>query len=361
MLDLLLRVLAFAAGAALVIYTVMGAIRSFVLPRNDLVITNKWTYLIIRRLFSSLTSLFNTFAQRDRIMAMYAPTSLIMLEISWLLMVAVGYTGIYWGIGEGSLIECFKISNSALLTLGSDDAKSIAGSILTYSEATFGLLLLTLLISYLPTIYQAYSRRELVVARLERRAGTPMSAPVLLIWLNRTGSLLDDGPQWEAWEEWFVELEENHTSLPVLVYFRSPQSGRSWITAMGTLLDAAALIMSTVDQRRDPKIELCFKAGCVALNRVSRYFQERIRSTPEKYGGENDPMKDPQRDEFMRTYDLLAETSIPLVSDKEAAWEKYHLLRRHYSHAVEYLAKLTMAPDLKPITPQADDTKEADK
>jgi hypothetical protein len=360
MLDLLLRVLAFVAGSALVIYTVVGAIRAFVLPRNDVIIINKWTYLSIRRLFTGLTSLFNTFAQRDRIMAMYAPISLVALDIVWLLLVAAGYTAIYWAIGEGSWLACFKFSNSALLTLGSEKAVSTAGSILSYSEATLGLLLITLLISYLPTIYQAYSRRELVVARLERRAGTPVSAPGLLVWLHRSGSLLDHGPQWEAWEGWFMELEETHTSLPILAFFRSPQPGRSWITAMGTILDSAALVMSTVDQPRDARIELCFKAGCIALNRISRYFQERTRSVPAPYVGASDPMKDPTRDEFMRAYELLADTDIPLIADRNAAWEKFHLLRSRYSHAVEYVAKLTMAPPLNPISPQKADIEEAD-
>ncbi|GAB2462347.1 hypothetical protein GCM10011375_13940 [Hymenobacter qilianensis] len=361
MLDVVLRVLAFGAGAALVVYTVMGAIRSFVLPRNDLVIINKWMYWVIRKLFTALTSLFKTFAARDRIMAMYAPVSLVALEIVWLVLVALGYTAIYWAIGEGSLIDCFKFSNSSLLTIGSEKADSLAGDILSYSEATLGLLLITLLISYLPTIYQAYSRRELVVARLERRAGTPVSALGLLVWLQRTSLLADEGPQWEQWEEWCMELEETHTSLPVLAYFRSPQPGRSWVTALGTILDTAALRISTVDKPRDARIELCFKAGCIALTRIARFFQERTRSKPAPYLGPTDPMQNPSHEEFLRAYELLSETDVPVVADKEAAWNKYHLLRSRYTHAVEYLAKLTMAPAIKPVAPHKEDVKEANQ
>lgn len=361
MLDLILRVLALTAGSALVIYTVLGAIRSFILPRNDLVIINKWFYLVIRKLFTAVTALFKTFAQRDRIMAMYAPVSLVVLEIVWLVLVSLGYTAIYWAIGEGSVIDCFKFSNSSLLTIGSEKAHSLAGDILSYSEATLGLLLITLLISFLPTIYQAYSRRELIVARLERRAGTPVSALGLLIWLQRTSPLEDEGPQWGQWEEWCMELEETHTSLPVLAYFRSPQPGRSWVTALGTILDTAALRISTVDKPRDVRIELCFKAGCVALARITRFFQERTRSKPASHLGPADSMQDPSREEFLRAYQLLSETDVPVVADQEAAWNKYHLLRSRYTHAVEYLAKLTMAPAIKPITPNRKDVEEAEQ
>lgn len=361
MLDLPLRILAFTLGATLVLYTVLGAVRSFVLPRNELVAVNKWTYTSIRYLFGTITHFAYTYARRDRIMALYAPISLVMLPIVWLLLVGVGYTAMYWAMGEGTVEKCFEISNSALLTLGSDSPDSLVANVLTYSEATFGLLLITLLISYLPTMYQAYSRRELTVARLERRAGTPMSATVLLVWLNRTGSLLDDGPQWENWEEWFVELEENHTSLPILAFFRSPQPGRSWVTAMGIILDAAALVMSTVAVPRDSKIELCFKAGCISVNRISRYFRDRTRSEPAQDDRTGDPMHDPSREDFLAAYRMLAQTDISLQPDQEAAWKEYHLLRSRYTHAVEYMAKLTMAAELKPITPQEDDMKEADK
>jgi hypothetical protein len=360
MLDLLLRILAFVAGSALVVYTVLGAIRAFILPRNDVININRLTYLGIRHLFTWLTSLFNTFAQRDRIMAMYAPISLVALDIVWLLLVAVGYTSMFWAVGEGTWWHCFKISNSSLLTLGSDKAVTVAGTVASYSEATLGLLLITLLISYLPTIYQAYSRRELVVARLERRAGTPVSAPGLLTWLHRTRSLQDDGPQWEAWEGWFMELEETHTSLPILAFFRSPQSGRSWVTAIGTILDAAALRISTVDQPRDARVELCFKAGCLALNRISRYFKERAHSQPSASAEEIDSMQNPTRAEFLMAYDMLAQTNVPLVADKEAAWNKYHALRSRYTHAVEFIAKLTMAPAIKPLMPPNEDLLEID-
>ena len=41
------------------------------------------------------------------------------------------------------------------------------------------------------------------------------------------------------WEMWFVELEETHTSLAMLTFFRSPNPVRSWLTAAGAVLDAA--------------------------------------------------------------------------------------------------------------------------
>ncbi|GAA3949807.1 hypothetical protein [Hymenobacter algoricola] len=349
MLDVLLRVLAFLGGVFLVFSTVLAAIRSFVLPRNESVLINNWVFMGIRHVFSALASSKKTYAQRDRVMSMYAPVGLVMLPVVWLVLLSIGYTGILWALGEGTLLTSYILSSNSVLTLGSVKAATMLGGIASYSEATFGLLLITLLISYLPTMYQAFTRRELVVARLELRCGTNRTATELIIWLNRTGSLADDAPQWERWEEWFVEIEETHTSLPILSFFRSPQPGRSWVTAASIILDAAAVIISSVDQPRDPQTELCFKAGCITINRISRYFEDRAHAEPNNLINESDPVEDPTRRDFFQTYDQLRQAGVPLKEDQQAAWDEYQALRARYASAVQYLAKLTMSPDLKAI------------
>ncbi|MCB2409410.1 hypothetical protein [Hymenobacter lucidus] len=349
MLDFLLRSAALLAGTFVVLATILSAIRSFVLPRNESVLINNWVFMVIRHLFSFLAARYQTYAARDRVMALFAPVALVMLPIVWLMLLSIGYTGIYWALGEGSLTKSYLLSSSSLLTLGSVEASGVLISMGTYSEATFGLLLITLLISYLPTMYQAFTRRELVVARLELRCGTNRTATELILWLNRTGDLTDDGPQWQAWEEWFVEIEETHTSLPILSFFRSPQPGRSWVTAADLILDAAAVIISAVDQKRDPQMELCFKAGCVAINRVSRYFQDRAQAEPSAAITDEDPIEDATRRDFYRTYEQLQEARVPLCENREEAWQKYQELRPRYREAVQFLARLTMAPELKAI------------
>src|SRR5205085_8392901 len=124
------------------------------------------------------------------------------------------------------------------------------------SEATIGLILVALLIAYLPTMYAAFSRREAAVSMLEVRAGSPPSAVEMILRFHRLNRLVYFNTLWTSWEVWFVELEESHTSLAALAFFRSPHPDRSWITAAGTVLDAAALVISTVDIPPDPQANL---------------------------------------------------------------------------------------------------------
>jgi len=350
MIDLLFRILSFGIGIFLIITTILAAIRSFVLPRNESVLLNNWVFMSSRFLFEQVARFGRTYAQRDRVMALYAPVSLVALPIAWLAVISIGFTMIYWALHEGSWLESYQLSGSSLLTLGTHKTRGPIITVFTFAEATMGLLLLTLLLSYLPTIYQAFSRRELMVARLEMRSNPGHSATNLVLWLNRTGSFETDGHQWQAWEEWFMEIEETHTSLPILSFFRSPQPGRSWVTAASTILDAAALIISSAKQPHNDNMLLCFKAGCVAVNRIARFFQERahVRPAPQPAGKEA-PIENPQRQDFISASDQLREAGVELKSDLDQAWQTYHTLRGHYTEALDFLARLTMSPDQKTI------------
>ena len=344
-LFLALRVVTGLGGVVLVITTLSAAIRSFVLPRNEVVRLNVWVFSGIRVFFDLAANKANSYEQRDRIMAHYAPVALVALPLVWEALVSAGYTGLFWALGEGTWEHCFQLSSSALTTLGNVDSYHLGISALTYSEAALGLLLLTLLLSYLPTIYQAFSRREVTVALLELRAGTPPTAACLLGWLNHDGSVQNDDSQWAIWEQWFVEIEESHTSLPILSFFRSPQPGRSWVVAGGLVLDTAALLFAAVDGPRPRQVELTFKAGCLALNRVYRFFNDKAGTEPSALQpAEN--KKELGRTDFDHACQLLTDSGLRLCPDRDAAWTQYRELRSRYASAVTFLAQLTMAPNI---------------
>lgn len=340
-----MRLLAGLVGGWLIITTVSGAIRSFVLPRSESVRLNVFVFGGVRALFNFAARHANTYTRRDRIMSHYAPVGLVALPIGWLALVGVGYTGIYWALGVEGFTKCYELSGSALLTLGTTSERGLLINVFSYSEATLGLLLLTLLISFLPTIYQAFSRREMVVAQLELRAGVPTSAAGLLTWLGHDGNFENDDAQWLAWEQWLVEIDETHTSLPVLAFFRSPQGGRSWVTSAALILDAANLLFSALDVPRSRQIELTFKAGCLALNRVHRFFDHTSETKPtELRTPAEQAAADPGRPDFAQVWQQLGAAGLPRRPDEETAWQHYHERRRLYAPAVAFLGKLLMTP-----------------
>ena len=169
---------------------------------------------------------------RDRIMAYYGPISLVLLPAWWLVLIALGFALIFWVLGE-PIGDAIITSGSSLLTLGFLRPPTQFGEIIAFVEAAIGLALVALLISYLPTIYSAFSRRELLVNLLEVRADSPPSPVVMITRMHRLSGLDALHDLWERWEQWFAEVEETHSSLPVLVFYRSQQHDHSWVNAVG--------------------------------------------------------------------------------------------------------------------------------
>ncbi len=336
---MILRVLAFFAGLILVGFTVFSAIRTFVLPRSANDPLTRIVFRNMRRVFNLVVNRQKTFRNRDRTMAFFAPFSLISLPAAWLVLVLIGYMGMFWACGVETFRGAFTLSGSSLLTLGFASVSDWPTTLLAFSEAAIGLFLVALLISYLPTMYSAFQRREQVVTLLEVRAGSPPSPVEMLIRAHRIRGLESLQEQWFNWEVWFTDIEESHTSLAALTFYRSPQPHRHWIVAAGTILDSAALLASTVDVPRTPGPELCIRAGYLALRQVADFFKIAYNANPQ-YG---DPIK-LSREQFDAACDQLAGVGLPLKPDREKAWQDFAGWRVNYEMVLLTMAAVTMAP-----------------
>jgi hypothetical protein len=338
------RVAAILAGSALVLMTIGAAVKTVVLPRATSSVMTRWLFAVLRRqLFDRIASPKRTFAFRDRIMAFYAPTGLLLLPLLWVTLVIVGFGAIFWGTGVTPVSEAFVTSGSSLLTLGLVRPEGLGRTILCFLEALIGLGLVSLLISYLPTIYSSFNRREVVVGRLEVRAGLPPSPSDLLTRYARIGWIdrMDDElfPMWEAW---FADIEESHTSQPSLVFFRSPHPERSWITAAGCVLDTAAIVASTIDGPRRPYAQVTLRSGFLCLRRIADFFAIDYDPDPQP----SDPISI-TRVEFDELCVELEAAGIPLMADRDQAWRDFAGWRVNYDRVLLALCALVMAPPAK--------------
>jgi hypothetical protein len=329
----------FAAGLALVIVTIVSTMRSTMLPRGVPTIINRRLSLALRVVFRLWTGRSPTYERRDRAMAMFGPVNLLALLATWLVLVIIGYVAMYLGVGVRPLATAFELSGSSVFTLGTTTAHGFWAVLLTYTEAGLGLLLLALLITYLPTIYASFSRREAVVTLLEVRAGSPPSAIEMLVRFHRIGQVDRLAGLWRRWEQWFVEVEESHTSFPVLASFRSPQPDHSWVNAAGTVLDAASLWVSTIEHPNDPDAQLCIRAGSLALRRIAALLRVPFNADPQP--GQAVTIS---RYEFNAACRTMAEAGVPLKEDLDAAWRSYRGWRVNYDIVLLNLARITEAP-----------------
>lgn len=115
------------------------------------------------------------------------------------------------------------------------------------AAATAGLAVMALVISLMFNLYGSFQRREVMVLTLDARAGAPPSGVALLETYARFGLLADLPATFAAWELWSAEILESHRAYPILPYFRSSHDNESWVSALGAVLDAATLMLTTVD------------------------------------------------------------------------------------------------------------------
>ncbi len=309
------------------------------MPRNSEEWLTTTLFRAVRAVFLLRLRRVTTYEDRDRVMALYAPLTLLLLPGLWVAAIMIGYVFMYWAIEPRPLYDAFSLSGSSLLTLGFTKTEGIVSLLLEFSEAVLGLTMIALLIAYLPTMYSAFSRREAMVARLEVRAGSPPSPVELLSRACRIKGLDELTALWEAWEVWFVEVEESHTSLAALIFFRSPQTTVSWLTAAGIILNSAALLASSVDVPNNPQAQLMIRSGYVALRRIADVFSVDYDPNPA-----TDDIISVARQEFDDVYDQLVANMVPVKADREQAWRDFRGWRVNYDRVLLALAALTMAP-----------------
>jgi hypothetical protein len=351
-MDLLaVRILCFVAGAALVVGAVLSAIRTCVLPRAIPTVLARTVFLTTHRLVRALAGRNAPYERRDRVLAYDGPMSLFVLLATWLVMVFGGYFLMFLGAGVEPR-EALFASGSSLFTLGFSEPISVRTTVLVFSEAALGLMMLALLITFLPSLYGAFSRRELQVTKLGVRAGQPPWGVKMMLLAQDLGWLEDPekiAQRWVAYQDWFADIAETHQSFPVLAYFRSPQPDRSWITATGAVLDGACLRTTVIDGPRDIEAAFCLDTGILAVHEIAHYFR-----IPHDHDVTIVDAISVTRAEFDGAYAQMADAGIPLKA-RDEAWEAFARGRARYDGMVVMLCRMLDAP-VAPWTSDRDAT-----
>ena len=232
------------------------------------------------RLRSAVAHWIRDDRRREAYLSIIGPLSLFLLLGMWAAGLVAGFAMLHWGLGTplnvapGSVpfSTYLYLSGTTFFTLGLGDVTPLGplGRALVAVEAGTGFGFLTGVISYLPILYQAFSRREVSISLLDARAGSPPSAGELL---RRHGQ---DMPELDRllydWERWSAELLESHLSYPVLAYFHSQHPHQSWLAALTAILDTCALVMAGVNGGPTRQAQLTFAMARHAVVDLAQVF-----------------------------------------------------------------------------------------
>jgi hypothetical protein len=326
-----LRVLVAIAGAAVVLWALLEAIRTFVVPRG---LRLRLSRPVWRGIFRTSAAIAHRLEEprAATVMVHAGPIAVLALPLTWLLASWLGFAAIFWSLDpENPLV----VSGSSLFTLGFDRPSGAGGAVAAFSEAAVGLGLLAIVISYLPTLNTNFSRRESMVAMLDARAGVPPSAMTLIERHSTFAGIEHLDELWPEWERWIVDVGQSHTTHPLLTLFRSGEPAHSWVVAVGAMLDAANLRLSAMQASGAGNASAWFfyRAASGVTARLAAFYRLELR--------EPQPLARP---DFDRALGQLETLGVPLAEDREAAWRRLSRRWDEYEPVVAALSRLVEAP-----------------
>lgn len=333
--------LIFVLGAALLAFVLWDIFQSVVVPRPTpgrlriarYVIPPTW------RLWRWLGLRTRTGLARDWLLGLYAPGAAILLFGMWILVIVFADGLMLWALrGEispspGSFADAVYFAGTSALTIGYGDivANGAVSRIVVLFAAATGLGVVALVITFLFSLFGSYQRREILVVTLSARAKSPPSAVTLLETYARLDLVDELRSLFREWEQWSAEVLDSHVAYPLLGYFRSSHDNVSWISAVGAVLDAAALVVTTIREVPRGQAEITLRVGAHLVEDISNYL---------RLAGDGSGV---DFEAFSGVYDRLAQAGYAL-EDRDEAWRSFEHARGKYAGRLETLAAYWATP-----------------
>lgn len=340
-----MHVLAGLAGVALILLVLWDSFETILLPRRPLAGV-RLSRLVLRNLWRGWMVVGRRITARNRredFFGVYALLALIQLLVIWAAGLVLGFAMLHWALGSrldmggprAGFADDLYMSGTTFFTLGLGDVTpaSTFARLVTVGEAGMGFGFLALVLSYLPVLYQAFSRRESRITMLDEWAGSPPTAAVIL---RRCYESRDPGTALNAllrdWELAAADILETHLSYPILAFFRSQHDNQSWIASLATILDVCALVIVGVGDIDPFQARLTFAIARHTLVDVSQNLIGRGRHAP--------PPAEPESYEELRRW--LADVHVPAPLDPAAQRGLAELRGRYLPYAQALSGLLSM-------------------
>ncbi len=326
-----MRWLAFVIGLVCFLGVALDAFQTIILPRRPtgrLRITRLF-YILTWTPWSAVAPRIRNTKIREQVYSVYGPMSLLLLLVLWAVLLILAFGCFFFAMGSpfadalhgpgagaaGRFATDLYVSGTTIFTLGLGDVvpKALAARALIIFESGVGLGFVALVIGYVPVLYQAFSRREVSVALLDARAGSPPTATELLQRHGFEGGDVELAALLVEWERWSAEILESHISYPLLCFYRSQHDNQSWLSALVAILDSCALLIAIVEGTPMRQAQLTFAMARHALVDLGHVFHLEKKSM---YAGGEDRLP-PQ--EFSRLCEALGDMSLRMCGDPTSA------------------------------------------
>src|SRR5437870_1436705 len=278
-----MRIVAALVGVVLVAVVWRDAFETIILPRRVTGVRfSKVFYRLSWKPWAAIARRMPLGDRRESYLSVYGPLSLLILIVLWGIVLMGGFALMLWAANFDPSLSAFEnlyVSGTSFTTLGIGDfvPRTDLARFVTVVEAGTGFGFLAVVISYLPILYQGFSRRETAISMLDEWAGSPPSAGDLFRRAVQAGATDELRPLINQWEQWTAELLESHLSYQVLCYFRSQHENQSWLAALTCMLDLASAWLAAKAEGRTWSARRLYAIGRHALGDLSQVLQAAPR------------------------------------------------------------------------------------
>ncbi len=351
-----MRIAALVAGLLFCLGAVLDAFQTIILPRRP---TGRFRitrlfYIVTWTPWSAVARRIRNPKLREQCYSSFGPGSLLLLLMVWAMLLVAGFGLLFFGLrtpfGDalagattlGRLRTDLYVSGTTLFTLGIGDVlpRSLAARALIVIESGTGLGFVALVIGYVPVLYNTFSRREVSVALLDARAGSPPTATELLRRHAFPGGQEALVILLIEWERWSAEILETHISYPILCYYRSQHDNQSWLSALTAVLDSCAMLISIAPSTASRQSQLTFAMARHALVDLGHVFHLEKQEAKWQARDGRDRLPDNQ---FDRVCELMSQADLRLCGDPDAP-ARLHALRALYEPHAQALADYLCMP-----------------
>jgi hypothetical protein len=291
---------------------------------------------------------------RDTLLGLFAPAATLVLLAVWLAGMIAGYGLLLYALRDQlaprpqDVGTAVYFAASSILTLGFGDVVATGPSarVVVIVAAASGLGVVALVVTFLFSLYGSYQRREVQVVTLQAAAGAPPSAVSLLETYAQL-DLIDRLPDFFVeWERWAAEVLDTHVAYPLLGFFRSSHDNLSWISALGTVLDAACLVLTTTTGVARGEAELFRRVGSHLVEDITNLgFRSGVaRRDAASFTGLD-------RTAFDEARARLARAGYKLVP-AALAWPAFEASRAAYAGRLEAMAAYWATPTNSWLEPE---------
>jgi hypothetical protein len=312
-------------------------------------------------------------ANRHRLLNMVGPLLLPLLIVVYVVLLILAFALVYYphvprgftfGVEhpEASWVDAIYFSGVTLTTVGYGDVmpRTIPMRFLALFESASGLVVISLAITYMLTVYSALERKRYVAASLYHQAGEGADVASFIAHHFVDGRFYGLRDALRTVTRDLQGLLESHIDHPVIHYFHPVEVYKGTPRVLFLLLETCAVIRAALDReenkdlRNYPEVRT-LDAGVrhVLTQLVDSLDLERREHPRRPTEQEEQETTQRWRRRYEQTLARLHESNISLRRDTEQGWEEYRAQREEWESKLRRLA-LHLGYDWEEVTGDRD-------